>query len=203
MPRFTPPLHAKGIYHLTDSFPDISTSVYECVAIRSFKDYLDLGQSPLELVYLPNGLTDEDYQRDKALNANILTLSSNLKPTLLVPDTCLVKYPDLEYVNYSNLIVSAALGALPDGLSLELLKEQLAAVISDVIGVLPVVNVGAYGSDGVVSMAQHQLNEQARTAAITNRSTDRARLIEAQGRIVILEQRINDLQDLIAQQMAP
>lgn len=198
MSRVTPSLHARGIYTLTSPFPNITALIYECTAIRSFKDYLDLGESAYEKVYLPAGLTTVEYQNDLAVGANIVTLSSRLSPTILVPDTYIAKYPDLEYVEYSNVLVSAALGAIPDALDLTLLQTQIAGAVSDVIGVTPVVKVHAYGSTGVVTLAQHEINELAREAAIINRTTDRARVIALQAQKAVLEQHIIDLEDAIA-----
>ena len=197
MSKITPSLHARGIYTLQEPFANITALIYECTAIRSFKDYLDLGESAYEKVYQPKGLTLEDFQADSALGANIVTLSSLHHPTILVPDTYIAKYPDLEYVEYANVAISAALGAIPNDLDLTLLQAQVAAVISDVIGVTPIVRIHAYGSAGVVTLAQHELNELARNAAITNRTTDRARVIQLLAEKAELEERITNLEEAI------
>lgn len=197
MSKFTPSLNAKGIYRLKAPFENISTKVYQCVAIRSFKDYLDKGESAFDLVYAPNTLSEAEYQADKKEGANIITLASDNEKTILVPDTYIEKYPDLEYVQYSNLVVAASLGPLPDEMSLELLKEQVAGVISDVIGVTPVVYIHASGSSGVITLAEHDIKETTRLAAVTNRDTDRARLIAANELIAKLQQQIIDLEDAI------
>lgn len=195
--KFTPPLHARGIYTLVTPFPDITSLIYECTAIRSFRDYLDLGKSAYDEVYVPAGLTAENYTDDLAANANIVTLTSPNNATIYVPDTYIQKYPDLEYVQYANIAVSASLGAIPDDLDLSLMKTQIAGIISDVIGVTPVVRLHAYASAGVVTMAQHALNEASRQAAITNRTTDRARVIALLAEKAALQQRIVDLEDAI------
>lgn len=197
MANFTPPLNAKGIYSLQAPFPDIGDKVFQCVAIRSFKDYLDLGEGLFETVYAPLGLTQDDYARDEAAGAHVITLASTHESTILVPDSYIAKYPDLEYVQYNNIVLSASLGALPDDMSLELLQEQVAGVISDVLGVAPVVRLHTSGSSGVVTMAQHQINEAGRQAAITNRISDRARYQKALEEKTALEQRVRDLEDLI------
>lgn len=200
MSRFTPSLNAAGIYTLRDPFPDIASKVYRCVAIRSFKDYLDLGQSAFDTVYAPAGLSQAVFDADAAEKANIVTLVSTGAPTILVPDTYITKYPDLEYVAYSSLVVSAALGPLPDEMNLDLLKQQIAGTISDVVGVEPIVRVHATGASGVISYAQHVTLETTRAAAISNRVSDRARLLEAQARIATLEQKIRDLEDAVIAQ---
>lgn len=197
MARFTPSLNAKGIYTLRMPFPDIGTKVYRCVAIRSFQDYVDLGESLFDTVYGPYGLSEADLQADLEAGAHIVTLASTHEASILVPDTYIAKYPDLEYVEYSNIVLSASLGALPNDLSLGLLQEQIAGVISDVIGATPVVRIHTSSSSGVVSMAQHQINEAGRQASITNRLSDRAQRIQLQTEKAALEQRVRDLEELI------
>ena len=197
MSRFTPPLKAKGIYTLASPFPDITTKVYECIAIRSLKDYSDLGEDVLALVYTPNGLVQTDLDNDQAEGACIVTLVSETGATIQVPDTYITKYPDLEYVPYHTLVVSAMLGPLPDSLSLDLLKSQIAGVISDFIGVTPTVTVHATGAADVVSVAQHDINEISRNAAVSDRLTDRAKLLAANAMISSLQSRINSLEDAI------
>ena len=197
MAKFTPPLNARGIYTLAAPFPDITTKIYECTAIRSLRDYLDLGKSAWDEVYNPAGLLEADYAADTAAKANIVTLTSPNNETIHVPDTYITKYPDLEYVQYANIVVSASLGAVPDELDLSLMQAEIAGAISDVIGVEPVVRIHAYASAGVVSMAQHAINEASRTAAVTNRSTERARRIALQAELVAAQQRVTDLEDAI------
>ncbi len=197
MSKFTPPLNARGIYTLAAPFPNITDKIYQAVAIRSFKDYVDLGESAFDKVYAPNGLTQSDYDDDASIQTNIVTLSSPDHPTILVPDTYITKYPDLEWVEYSNVVVSAALGAIPDTLDLSLLQSQIAGIVSDVIGVTPVVRIHAYADAGVVTYAQHDINEMARQASITNRTTDRARYLALLSEKTALEARINDLEDAI------
>lgn len=197
MPKFTPPLGARGIYTLRTPFPNITTKIYQCSAIRSFRDYLDLGKSAYEEIYLPLAIDEADYLADLAAGANIVTLISPNNPTVYVPDTFITKYPDLEYVQYANIVVSAALGAVPDELDLSLMQEQVAGVISDVIGVTPIVRIHAYESGGVVTRAQHEINELARNAAVTNRVTDRARYLAIVEERAALQARLVDLEDAL------
>lgn len=200
MAIITPSMGAKGIYYLASPFPDITTKVYQCNAIRSFTDYLDLGQSAWDAVYNPNGLTEADFKSDQAAGAHIVTLTSDNGPTIQVPDTYITRYPDYEYVPYSNIVISAALGSVPDDMSLELLQQQVAGVISDTIGVTPIVRIHVVSSSGVVSMAQHELMEQARLASITNRMTDRARYLKVLAEKTALENQLTALQNAVIQQ---
>ena len=197
MAKFTPPLNARGIYTLRTPFPAITTKIYECTAIRSFRDYLDLGKSAYEEIYLPLAIDESEYLADLEQGANIVTLSSPNNPTIYVPDTFITKYPDLEYVQYANIVVSAALGAVPDELDLSLMQEQIAGVISDVIGVTPIVRIHAYESGGVVTLAQHVINELARNAAVTNRTTDRARYLAALAEKTALQERLASVEEAL------
>lgn len=199
----TPPLHAKGIFVLEAPWVTVADSLYEVIAIRSFADFVEVGQNAFELFYRPKLLVEADYEADKALGASIITLVSPSRPTIHVPDTYITAYPDMDNVAYKSVVLSIALGAVPDILDLTFLKDQVAGVVSDTIGIIPTVLVHAAPATGVVTSDQHLALETARLAAVTNRTTDRAKLIELQNandalhvKIALLEQFLMD-NDLI------
>lgn len=197
MPLKTPPLHAKGVYQLLTPWTIPAGVIYECIAIRDFTDYLESGQQVLDSIYTPKGLVLADYLADKALGANIITLASPTHPTIHVPDTYIQAYPLLDSVAYDIVVLSVSLGAIPQSLPLTFLKDQIAGVVSDVIGVEATVNVNVAPSSGVVSADQHAAAETVREAAITNRTTDRAKLIALQAQFAAALDQIAGLEQII------
>lgn len=193
----TPPLQAKGVYQLRAPFTVVPGIIYECVAIRDFVDFVESGQKVFELVYNPAGLLLADYEADKALGANVITLVSSTHPTIHVPDTYIDAYPNLGNVAYNNIAISVAIGPLPDGLDLTFLKDQLQGVASDVIGVLPVVVAHIAPSNGVITEDEHQVLETARQAAINNRTTDRAKLLAEQAVSAALRIQLAGLEQIL------
>lgn len=178
MALMTPPLHTKGVYTLRAPFTAPSDVIYECIAIRRLEDFTDKGENPLKLVYEPFGLTQAHLDADKAQNASIVTLRSDRRPSIHVPDSFILNYPNVGSVEYQQVVLSLTLGAVPAFLDLEFVKDQIAAITSDTIGVTPTVTAHVAPSSGAVSQAQHDATEIVRNAAIANRTTDRARYLE-------------------------
>lgn len=175
----TPLLHAKGVYEVETPWEIPAGTIYECIAIRSFKDLEKLGEDVFDLYYNTHNLSTERYEQDKIRNANIITLASPTHPTLYLPDTFIVKFPDLSTVAYKLIVLSADLGPVPDTLDLTFLQDQINGLISDVTGADANVQIHAAPYTGAVTEAEHQALEAARNAAVLNRTTDYAQLLEA------------------------
>lgn len=198
MARKTPPLRAKGLFEVRSPFTILSSSVYECIAVRSFDDFVQRGDNVFTRFYQPVGLTETDYVNDRELNAHIVTLRSSTSALVFVPDTYIEKLPDMSGVQYKRIAVSALIGPLPDDVDLTHLKSSISDLISDVTGVSSEVAEHVIPYSGAVSLEQHQTLEIARQAAITNRTTDRAKLIELQEIVDAQRQQIEALQELLS-----
>lgn len=197
----TPPLHARGLYQLAAPWSLTAGKVYECVAIRDFADFVEKGRDPFTLYYNPRGLSQAVYEADKAAGANIITLVCDDEPVIYVPDTYILAYPNMGNVAYNNVVLSINLGAVPDFLDLEFLKDQIVGVVTDVIGVTGEVKEHIAPSTGVVTQEEHDVAEVARQAAIANRTTDRAKLIEAQITIDALRVAVANLEAIVKHQI--
>jgi hypothetical protein len=197
MPLKTPPLHAKGIYQLLAPWTISATVLYECIAIRSFSDFIEKGENVFEKIYQPKGLTQAQYEADKAAGANIITLASGSLPVVHVPDTYIAAYPTLSNVAYKSVVLSVALGPLPDATDLTFLTTQVQGVVSDVIGVTSEVKIHVLPNNDVFTETQAEALETARQAAITNRKTDRAKLLEATETIAALQAKLATMQQII------
>lgn len=174
--KTTPPLHAEGRYTLRLPWVASPTTIYSCIAIRSFADIFKLGKNVLADYYAPKNLTSLEYEADSAEGAHIVTLLSREGEVIYVPDTYIESYPNMNNVAYSHVVLSVSIGALPDYIDLTFLRQQLSAVTSDVIGVAPTVKENRAPSVGAIDPLQHENLEVSRLAAITNRTTDFAKL---------------------------
>lgn len=176
----TPPLRARGVYKLLEPWTIPADTIFECIAVRRFADFVESGQKIFETIYQPMGLLQSDFEADKAAGASIVTLVSPTLATIHVPDTYIEEFPNLGGVAYKHVILAVSLGPIPDALDLTFLKTQVAGTVSDVIGVTPTVELYAAPSTGVITDEEHEILETARTAAVNNRKTDRARILELQ-----------------------
>jgi PKD repeat protein len=195
----TPPLNANGVYTLIAPWETVANTTYTCIAARSFQDLLQHGVDILNTYYTPMGLGQTQYQADLAAGANLITLVSPNQPTIYVPDTYIVGFPDLSNVAYQNVILSCQLGPLPDTLDLSFIQQEVAALVSDTIGVEPTVNVHVSPSTQVVTPAQAASLETARQAAITNRTTDRAEVLALQAQVQALNALVATYENLAIQ----
>ena len=193
----TPPLHARGIYQLAEPWEASPTILYQCIAIRSFPDFVEKGQDVFSLFYQPKGLDEEAYQADRLAGANIITLASGSLPMIHVPDSYIESYPILGSSPYKSIVLSVALGPLPNDTSLDFLKDQVSGVVSDVIGVDSTVMEHAVANSDVITPEQAVTLEIARQAAISARVTDRAKLLQAQNDLAAAQQRITILEQII------
>lgn len=193
----TPPLHCKGIYKLLAPWTISAAVLYECIAIRDFADFIQRGEDVFKKFYEPKGLTQAQYLADKAAGANIITLVSGSLPVIHVPDTYIEAYPALNNVAYKSVVLSVALGPLPDAVDLTHLITQVQGVVSDVIGVTAEVKQHVLPNNDVITDAQAQTLETARQAAIANRKTDRARVLELTANNADLQTKITTLQNII------
>lgn len=197
MARKTPPLRAKGFYEVREPFSVISSAVYECIALRSFDDFTERGEDPFKRFYESKGLSRSDYERDRAVNAHIVTLQSATSALVFIPDTYIEKMPDLSGVEYKRIVLSVLLGPLPDEVDLTHLKSSIATLTSDITGVEGHVLEHVVPFSGAITADQHETLELGRQAAIKNRTTDRARVIEQQQIIDAQRERIHALEQLL------
>jgi hypothetical protein len=195
----TPPLHAKGLYTVTTPYELQANTLYECAAIRDFQDLIQQGVDIFTTYYAPVNLTPEDYAADLAAGANIVTLLADTAPAVRLPDSYIAAYPDMGGVVYNQVVLSLSMGPLPDYLDLTFVKQQLAAVASDTLGLTPAVNVFIAPSTGSVTQAEADAHEVARQAAITNRTTDRAKVVQLQTQLAAAQAQNAALIELLQQ----
>jgi hypothetical protein len=203
MALMTPSLNASGVFSLRSPWNASSSVIYTVIAIRKIDDFVDRGVDVLSKVYTPVGLTNAELTADRAEGASIITLVSAGQPTIYVPDTYIESFPALDGVPYSYLILSLSLGAVADSLDLSFVKERIQGTVSDSFGITPTITEHRGASTGYVTQDQHTSIENARNAAITNRTTDHAKSLELQNLVDSQAQKIAELEAVIRQLSPP
>lgn len=197
MSKLTPPLLAKGRYTVNAPFSVKESSIYTCIALRKFEDIVELGEDVYETYYQPFGLARSVFQSDQRIGAVIVTLQDPYGEVLYIPDTYILSYPNMGDITYQHVVVSVSMGPLPNYLPLDYLKQQMSAIASDIIGVDAMVKEHVAPTIGAVTPTQHEIMEAARVLRVTNRQTDRAKVIAAAERTALLEERIRVLEEII------
>lgn len=187
-----PPLETKGIYVLKSPFTAAADTVYTTQAHRTIEEMIDRKLDPFELVYQPNGLTQDQYQQDKDEGVVIVTLMSADKPTILVPNRYIETYPNMGVVPHSHVVMVADCGMLPDHYDLSLIESAIQSVVVETTGVVVEVKSAVVPTSDAISEAQYAQLLAARQAAITTREDPYAKILE-------LNQQLQDSQDTITE----
>lgn len=192
----TPALNSTGLYTVAGPFTIAADTLYTCKAINSYAALVSAGVDVYALYYQPVGLTQQQYQNDYTAGANIITLMSSTAATVMLPDTYISSVPNSGNVAYVEFLAVANLGPMPEATNLAFLQQQLADVVSSVIGVTPTISVFALPTTDVMSQEQAAVAEAARQAAITNRATDYAALLALRQQYATLQANYSTLSAL-------
>lgn len=194
-----PPVGTKGLYVLKPPYDALlkPANIYECGAIRYFRDLENNGSDIYKTYYQPQGLAKSDYEDDLRDGIVLVTLLSKEYPPVYVPSSYIKSYPSSLNKPYNQVIMSASLGALPDDVILDTLAINVADIVSDVLGVEVKVNYGIVPLSDIVTPEEHESREAARLGAISMRDTDYAKLKAVQDQNAVLKQRNAILEQII------
>lgn len=150
---------------------------YECMAIESLAGILGAGQNAYELYYKPRNIDQTRFDQDVAANVKLITLQSYQGEYIKVPSSFLSGLPDPSGVAYRMFGLSVALHALPVGIDLSSLKQDIADLVKDHIGVTCDVQELVYGPVALLTDAQDTRVRAVRTAMITGAPSNKAALV--------------------------
>ena len=198
MPIRTPPLYATGKWQVRSPFEVKSDVIYTCKAIRSIRDLKVRGVDPFETFYEPYEISRDRYEEDLTNLVNIVTLFSDNDAVLYIPDTFIESYPDTTTVPYSQIVLSIGLGAVPDTLALDDVKEKIEDIILTSIGVTADVREHQSGTPSQgVEQTEHEVLESNRKAKMEGNQSLYAQLLSCQAENEDLRGRIRDLEKII------
>lgn len=197
MSRMTPKLGTKGLFTLRSPFELVAGIEYHVAAVRSLEEVRVLDADPLTRIYLNNGLGKAEFEADRAEGAHIVTLLAVNQLPVYVPDTYILSFPSNDTVPYSRLVLTSNLGPLPKDFDVTLIEAKVKAAISDVLGIEPEVRFGELPFTGVITHDQHKALQIARSAAIKNRTTDRAKALDYEKLIFEQRERIQMLEQML------
>lgn len=187
MARVTPPTGIEGLFILTPPFEAKSTISYRVGAQRTFEQMIAEGDDPMKLVYTPAGLTTAEYEADKVAGAWIIVLISDSQKPIYVPDTYIESYPDMDIVPHSEVVLCVNLGILPDAYDLTRATQATQTAVEADTGIRATVTVATMPTVDAITQAAAAAAALARQAAITNRTTDQAKVVFLQEQVEALK----------------
>lgn len=136
----TPLLSSKGFFEIERPFNVSDTEVFEVVAIRELEDLWNEHIDVYEEYYKDKGVSEERYNRDVKAGVSIVSLMGDTG-VIHVPNTYIIRYPDVGLANYRHMVLSISLGAMHVTSDLSGLNKQLAEVCSQLLGIKPQIKI--------------------------------------------------------------
>lgn len=171
-----PTVGSSGAYELRSPLDTLVTpgERYTCQAVRRISDYLANNEAVKEDVYTAHGIAAE-FDADADTDAYIVSLQSAKGHWLYVPARYIVTYPITNGIPYRTLAIGISLPSLPVTQDLSYLTVELENLISDTLGVIPVIKQVETSRVVLVDKDRHDTVQMDRTALSANRLTDRSR----------------------------
>lgn len=194
-----PNVGARGRYFLLKPWVIDESKLYRCERISSLLDFkIHEKKDVLQEIYKKNNLTEVEYHYALKHNIKIVTLKHSDDDVIHVPDNYIQSMPDQGYVPYSNYIISANLGLLPEGIALDDLIGKINDLIKQSINVTVKALVHRYESKTFISSAEHIERENVRKSNILPTPSSWQIIKDLEQKNAILAKAINELQERLA-----
>lgn len=197
--NLVPSVGTKGRYVLKPPFDAamVPNKLYKLDADRTFDEIDTFGTNIYTQFYLPYSIPESQVSADRTAGARIITLMTDAAPPLYVPTTFVQSYPDLNYKPYNQYTAVLSFGPMAEDTLFEPTIQAMKNTVSEFLGVEPEIHIAFTPLSDVITPEQHDALEATRQAAISNRSTDYARLYESQAQVALLQQRITILEKIV------
>ena len=169
-----PTIGSSGWYQLRAPLDTlmIDGARYTCKAIRSISEYLANNEDPATDVY---GLIPDEYATDLAADVQIVSLQADNGHWVYVPARYITTYPNTNGVPYRSVMIGISLPSLPADRDLSFLTSDLGDLVTDALGVIPVIKLVETSRVTLVDREVGVQLQAERTAISAGRITDRSR----------------------------
>lgn len=176
---------------------------YTCKAIRRLSEYLANNEVPKDDIYTANGLTDSDYISDIAVDMDIVSLQADNGHWLYIPAKYIAKYPIANGIPYRTIMIGISLPSIPVEKDLSNIKTDIENIITDTLGVIPVIKTVETSRVVLVSKETHDITTAERTMLSEGRVTDRSRYMSLVSDHEIALNKIAELESYIKNNLIP
>lgn len=194
MATIIPQIGTVGTYTFKAPFDTrIPVGALTCTSVRTPGDVLNQGRDPYTHYYVPYDLTKDQYEADLLAGVLFIGLLSAKGDFYVVPTTYITSFPPLSGIPYSTVALAVNLGALPEDLDIDHVRQAVARTIKDALGVDPEIQTGKLSVTAYLEEADHLRLEAARQALVTDQQTDRAKYLDLSERFNALQEKYNYL----------
>lgn len=195
-----PTIGVTGVFQLTSPFDTllVANASYTCLEVRQLEGIIASGNDPYQMYYVPQTVSQDQYNADLANGVCIITLQSSSGSVLYVPSSYIAAFPSTGGVPYTNLMMGVDLGPMPDYVDLSFLKQQIANLVKTTVGLTAVSITTVVCSPTVnLSAADHKTAEAARQANITNTTTPESQVIALTAQLQALQLQYANLESFL------
>lgn len=178
-----PILGSKGYFQLSAPFnAEIEVGQpYTCRSIRTIDEYFAQGEDPQAEYYTAKGLTQVEFTQDFSEGNPIIGLETEGGHWIYVPARYISGFPNIDGVAYHVISLVVSMPAIPVDRNLTSMKSDIIAVITNHLGIQPLVNESLSSKPVLVPMADH-------VTITANRETTRLNSVDSISTMEFLRQ---------------
>lgn len=194
-----PPNGLRGVYKLRAPFDEkiLPNVAYACNSTRGVSELINSGIDPFNAYYKPEEISPEQYEFDVSVGMVIVSLMGEQGIWVDVPSTYIDSMPDLNGTPYTPLIAAVRLGAVEDAEDLTVVKQRIADVVLEELGIVGDVQIATVGLPTLLTQTEHESLVASRNDRKAASETDRAKWLEEKARADRLQQRVTALEKLL------
>lgn len=200
-----PPNGLRGAYKLRAPFDEkiLPNVAYECNSARGVSELINSGTDPFNTYYKPEQISPDQYEFDVSAGMVIVSLMGEQGIWVDVPSTYIESMPDLNGKPYTPLVAAIRLGAVADEENLTVVKQRIADVVLEELGIEGEVQIATIGLPTLLTQTEHDSLVASRNDKKASAETDRAKWLAEKARADRLQQRVTALEKaLIAKDQA-
>ena len=197
-----PPINSVGSFEFKPPFDTIVPRDQELkvIAVRTIPELEQSSLDPLNVIYIPNNLTEDDFKNDAIKDVPIVTLANEGGVKYTVPANRINTIPDISGVRYQEKILAINLGPLPVIFNLDNAKGILKQDIYDILGIDSQVEVINSSAITLMTKEEDAIYTQLRENRSSVNKSYRTRYLETKELLEKRDIKLQALEDYIKQQ---
>lgn len=135
---YIPALFTKGAFSFSAPFDkdQYQKKILEVTAVRTLDEIYKNEEDPLNTIYLPFDMTEDDYNEDFQQKVPIISFKTNGSQLYYIPADRIIGLPVVNGVKYKNIMLTVSLGEMPVDYALDRVKNDVKDVLMDSLGII-------------------------------------------------------------------
>lgn len=197
--RTLPTIGSSGLFKFAPPYNELIQENERLIVkgIRSISELLSDSKNPYDEYYKPYNITEELYEADEANDVEIISLMNDKGVWYFIPSSYIILYPDINGIGYRGLSMVVLLPTMPVERDYTFLKDSIKDVVSDSLGVTPVVKEVTTSKLVYVTEEIHKETELKRHLKINKESNIRVEYARVKKALEDMKAYVNELEKLM------